>query len=159
MSMMRGNNNEKIMLLEPSEQPSTSTQLSSGVKGQKNTMKRSTSSGAASLAGALNHVRKSILRGVGGTSLNESSPKHLPNSPRKSVSFHNLVGSSSVLQFALRSLSPKRRLSSSKSTENEFNKQLDEVPVLLNNQSNNTGSLKKSLSSFVLTREFFNFFV
>jgi hypothetical protein len=149
--MISGKNNEKTRLLEASsinEQPCTSTRLLLNVDRQKNMMKRSTSSGATSLAGALNNVRRSILKSVGGASLNSpngSSPKRLPNLPRKTVSFHNLVGSSSVLQFALRSLSPKRQLSTSTSNQAEFHKQSGQSELV-------------EVPSFVITRELLNLF-
>lgn len=126
-------------------------------------IKRSTSSGAASISGVFNHVRRSILKGVGSTrpSSNNniaSSPSRLPITPRKSVSFHNLVHSSSVLRLALRGLSPKRQLPPT--TETHFkstdvlNRRRSPIPLpVLRGQP---GSLKRSISNFVLTCESFD---
>lgn len=171
--MMSGQS-EKTCLLGPptgdaNDEPTTSTRHLLEVDEQKNLMRRSTSSGASSLAGALNNVRRSILRSVGGASLNSascSSPQRLPHFPRKSVSFHDLVSSSNVLHMALRSLSPKRQIPKSRSvtSQNESDRQLTRSEFsslnrlspspLVTLDENTAGSLKKSLSNFVLTSEF-----
>lgn len=175
---VRSGNSDKTCLLGPptgctSDEPTTSKLLLGVDEQRKGLMRRSTSSGAASLAGAFNNVRRSILRSVGGTSLNSasgSSPQRLPNCPRKSVSFHDLVRSSSVLHLALRSLSPKRQLTPSTSTlsaQNEGKKKSTQgesaslgrrsPSPLVNSASieESRGSLKKSISNFVLTCEFY----
>lgn len=155
-------NSEKTCLLEPPVVASGSgvdNRRLLAVDEQKTLMRRSTSSGAASLSGALNSVRRSILKSVGGSSLQSansisSSPQRLASGPRKSVSFHDLVHSSSVFHLALRSLSPKRQLPASieehaKSAETLERRSPSPLPVI-----QEPGSLKKSISNFVLTSKF-----
>lgn len=160
---MSTGHSEKACLLErPSGSSSgVDTRRLLAVDEQRSLMRRSTSSGAASLSGALNSVRRSILKSVGGSSLQSansisSSPQRLAPTPRKSVSFHDLVHSSSVLHLALRSLSPKKQLPKSveehsKSAETLERRSPSPLPARLPNEQ---GSLRKSISNYVIAGKF-----
>lgn len=121
-------------------------------------IRRSTSTGASSLAGlALNNaraVRRSILKSVGGVSLGSTgtnsttSPQHL-SAPRKSVSFHDLVASTSIFHLALRGLSPKKQKPPDESKQQE-SRSTTASPNIFQEPPR---SLRKSISNYLISRE------
>ncbi|CAD5216201.1 unnamed protein product [Bursaphelenchus xylophilus] len=126
---------DRRALLQPPDHESRAVN-----RARKTQMQRSTSSGTPSLASLAQNMRKSILK-AGQRSLTDDHHLNIPsyNTPPKSVSFHDLVDSRSVIQFALRSLSPKRQASADASTETLVDIHGDKL------------SFRKSISCFILS--------